>query len=201
MERWKTYADFRRWMVGERRRRNLSQAQLGEMVGLSKVSIRKIELGQTQFPKYETVRSIVAALDSGAETPHNGVASPNRSEHGKERLEGVKLMPVYRWGTRGDPRGDSTRPLPESKEYPAGGATLVGPRGFGLIVSGDTLAGYGIHDRDVAWCNPDELPSPNMPVIAIRDGLEAVVSDGTEEVIGPVVWVTPSGHPPMRPDA
>lgn len=199
MDRWSDYPAFRRWMVATRKLVGLTQERLGEMVGLSKVSIRKIELGQTRAPKYETVRSIIAALENPDVTTAGKLALPPRYQHGGERLGEVQLMPVYRWGTRGDPRVEEARPLPESKEFPAGGASVVGTRGFGVIVHGDGLAAFGIHDRDVVWCNPDEPLHANMPVVTMRDGLQVDVDSSNGAVVGPVVWVTPSGHPPRRP--
>jgi SOS-response transcriptional repressor LexA len=58
-------------------------------------------------------------------------------------------------------------PDPDHEEYPPPGReSLVGPRGFGVIVRGESMAGVGIHDNDVVWINPDRPYRQNRPVLA-----------------------------------
>jgi transcriptional regulator with XRE-family HTH domain len=78
------------------------------------------------------------------------------------------LLPVYLWGSRGDPRDPERPPDPNHLEPPpVGRETLVGPNGFGVLVKGDSLSGRGIRDGDIGWVNPDRPIHLGKVVLAL----------------------------------
>jgi SOS-response transcriptional repressor LexA len=132
-------------------------------------------------------------------------------------------LPVYRWGSAGDPRDRAQSPYPDHEEYPpVGKESLVGPNGFGVMVKGDSMTGRGLHDGDVVWVNPDR-PYRDGGIVLGRlydkdesetelgmvvktytgSGLHSsdcngtgIVNGGRFTVIGPVVWISPAGFAP-----
>jgi SOS-response transcriptional repressor LexA/DNA-binding transcriptional regulator YiaG len=84
---------------------------------------------------------------------------------------GSRLLPVFRWGSCGDPRDRESPPDPDHLENPPlGRETLIGPNGFGVMVKGESMAGRGIHDGDTVWVNPDRPYALGKVVLAlVRD--------------------------------
>lgn len=68
-------------------------------------------------------------------------------------------------------RNGSTDAHPSDADYleypPPGRGSLVGPRGFGVVVKGESMAGRGIHDGDVVWVNPDRPYAVGSVVLAL----------------------------------
>src|SRR5205814_8015046 len=84
------------------------------------------------------------------------------------RPTGARLLPVFRWGSCGDPRDRESPPDPDHLEYPpAGRDTLIGPGGFGVVVKGESMAGRGIYDGDIVWVNPDRSYQLGKVVLAL----------------------------------
>lgn len=139
------------------------------------------------------------------------------------RGSGVKPLPIYRWGSLGDPRDEFSAPYPDRLEYPPlGREHLVGANGFGVEVRGTSMVGRDLHDGDVCWINPDRS-------YRLGDLVLALVTDGEGEggmviktyaqtevgdcllsetdagkspvacrefhIVGPVVWIV-RGFPP-----
>jgi SOS-response transcriptional repressor LexA len=134
------------------------------------------------------------------------------------RSPAERLLPVFRWGSCGDPRDRESPPDPDHLEpAPLGRETLIGPNGFGVVVKGDSMVGRDIHDGDVVWVNPDRAYAIGKVVLAlvrdlggasgmvvktfartdIGDCLLSETADGRSpvvcqefKVIGPVVGIT-----------
>jgi SOS-response transcriptional repressor LexA/transcriptional regulator with XRE-family HTH domain len=84
------------------------------------------------------------------------------------RQPGAQPLPVFRWGSCGDPRDRESPPDPDHLEFPPPGReTLIGPNGFGVMVKGDSMAGRGIDDGDVVWVNPDRAYQIGKVVLAL----------------------------------
>jgi SOS-response transcriptional repressor LexA len=78
------------------------------------------------------------------------------------------LLPVFRWGSCGDPRDRESPPDPDHLEYPPPGReSLIGPHGFGVMVKGDSMAARGIFDGDVVWVNPERAYQLGKVVLAL----------------------------------
>ena len=78
------------------------------------------------------------------------------------------LLPVFRWGSCGDPRDRESPPDPDHLEYPPPGReSLIGPHGFGVMVKGDSMAARGIYDGDVVWVNPERAYQLGKVVLAL----------------------------------
>jgi SOS-response transcriptional repressor LexA len=137
-----------------------------------------------------------------------------------EHLRGpaTQLLPVFRWGSCGDPRDRESPPDPDHLEYPPPGReSLIGPHGFGVMVKGDSMAARGIYDGDVVWVNPERPYQIGKVVLALvsdasgESGMvvktyartevgECLLSETAEgrspvvcrefKVIGPVVGIT-----------
>jgi SOS-response transcriptional repressor LexA len=134
------------------------------------------------------------------------------------RSPAAHLLPVFRWGSCGDPRDRESPPDPDHLEYPPPGReSLIGPHGFGVMVKGDSMAARGIYDGDVVWVNPERSYQLGKVVLALvsdtsgESGMvvktyartevgECLVSETAEgrspvvcrefRVIGPVVGIT-----------
>jgi SOS-response transcriptional repressor LexA len=77
-------------------------------------------------------------------------------------------LPVFRWGSCGDPRDRESPPDPDHLEFPPPGReTLIGRAGFGVMVKGDSMAGRGIYDGDVVWINPERPYQIGKVVLAM----------------------------------
>jgi SOS-response transcriptional repressor LexA len=84
------------------------------------------------------------------------------------RPAGARPLPVFRWGSCGDPRDRESPPDPDHLEYPpAGRDTLIGPNGFGVVVKGESMAGRGIFDGDIVWVNPERPYQLGKVVLAL----------------------------------
>jgi SOS-response transcriptional repressor LexA len=84
------------------------------------------------------------------------------------RASGARPLPVFRWGSCGDPRDRDSPPDPDHLEYPPPGReTLIGPAGFGVVVKGDSMAGRGNADGDVVWVNPERPYQLGKVVLAL----------------------------------
>jgi SOS-response transcriptional repressor LexA len=84
------------------------------------------------------------------------------------RPAGARLLPVFRWGSCGDPRDRESPPDPDHLEYPPPGReTLIGAAGFGVVVKGESMSGRGIHDGDVVWVNPERPYAVGKVVLAL----------------------------------
>src|SRR5712691_513033 len=134
------------------------------------------------------------------------------------RPAGARPLPVFRWGSCGDPRDRESPPDPDHLEYPpAGRDTLIGPAGFGVVVKGESMAGRGIYDGDIVWVNPERPYQIGKVVLALvsdvggeagmvvktyahTDVGECLLSETTSgrspvvcrefKIIGPVVGIT-----------
>jgi SOS-response transcriptional repressor LexA len=133
-------------------------------------------------------------------------------------------MPIYRWGSLGDPRDRESSPHPDREEYPpAGREYLIGPNGFGVDVRGSSMVGRDVRDGDVCWVNPDRSYRVGDLVLALLtdddgesgmviktyarneggEGLIAETAEGRQSVdgrefkiIGPVVGIQRWFPPP-----
>jgi SOS-response transcriptional repressor LexA len=84
------------------------------------------------------------------------------------RAASARPLPVFQWGSCGDPRDRDSPPDPDHLEYPPPGReTLIGPAGFGVVVKGESMAGRGIHDGDTVWVNPDRPYAVGKVVLAL----------------------------------
>lgn len=139
------------------------------------------------------------------------------------RGPGAKPLPIYRWGSLGDPRDHMSAPSPDREDYPpTGRETMIGPNGFGVEVRGESMVGRDIRDGDVCWVNPDRPYRLGNVVLALVDtgdgdsGMVIKVYTRTDvgdclmsepesgktlvighefKIIGPVVWIQ-RGFPP-----
>ena len=177
-----------------RREHGWSQRRLAEAAGVSHGYIALLELGRLPSPSKFRLDAVARALDLRTADALIGATSesPALSQIGPSpgnvvapleqlRAATAQLLPVYRWGACGDPRDQESGPDPDHLEYPPPGReTLIGPRGFGVLVKGDSMAGRGIFDGDVVWVNPDRPYSVGKVVLAL-------VTDVAGEVAGMVV--------------
>lgn len=84
--------------------------------------------------------------------------------------EGIGRLPVYRWGSCGDPTNHSSEdaPIPDHDRWPpVSKASLIGAAGFAVQVRGDSMRGRGIDDGDFCWVNPKRPPQLNQVVAAL----------------------------------
>lgn len=159
-------------------------------------------------------------------------AEPTRSSTGERSVElpnvlggldqlrpdGARPLPVFRWGSCGDPRDRESPPDPDHLEFPPPGReTLIGPNGFGVVVKGESMTARGIFDGDVVWVNPERPIQVGKVVLALVSDVggnagmvvktfartevgECLLSETAEgrspvicrefKVIGPVVGIT-----------
>jgi SOS-response transcriptional repressor LexA len=82
----------------------------------------------------------------------------------------VDELPVYAWGTAGDPTGDD---LPEPSDYvrPADEVGPLSRRAFGVRVRGGSMVGEDIHDGDLVWVEPGDCRPPCV-VLARIEGMD-----------------------------
>jgi SOS-response transcriptional repressor LexA len=115
----------------------------------------------------------------------------------------ARQLPVFRWGSCGDPRDRESPPDPDYLEYPPPGReSLIGASGFGVVVKGESMAGRGIHDGDVVWVNPERAYGLGKVVLALASdvGGEAgmVVKTYARTEVGEcLVSETESGRSPL----
>lgn len=139
------------------------------------------------------------------------------------RPTGAVPLPIYRWGSLGDPRDQESAPFEDRMDYPPlGKERLIGPNGFGVDVRGNSMVGRGIQDGDLCWVNPERpyrLGDVVLALISDADGEGGMVikeyartevgeclTSATDtghstvvcdqfSIIGPVVWIQ-RGFPP-----
>jgi SOS-response transcriptional repressor LexA len=214
-----------------------SQRRLAESAGVSHGYIALLELGRLPSPGKFRLDAVARALNLrtsdallGQEAPRileaaprPRPAPPNEMVNvlgGLDQLRpaGARPLPVFRWGSCGDPRDRESPPDPDHLEYPpAGRDTLIGPSGFGVVVKGESMAGRGIYDGDIVWVNPERPYQIGKVVLALvsdvsgeagmvvktyahTDVGECLLSETTSgrspvvcrefKVIGPVVGIT-----------
>jgi SOS-response transcriptional repressor LexA len=173
-------------IAGLRRAHGLSQRRLAEAAGVSHGYVALLELGRLPSPGKFRLDAIARALDlrtsdalfgpppqSAASVTHTTDARGTRPATAADRRAveptnnvvggldqvrpgGARPLPVFRWGSCGDPRDRESPPDPDHLEFPPPGReTLIGPNGFGVVVKGESMAGRGIFDGDVVWVNPE----------------------------------------------
>jgi len=214
-----------------RARHRLTQQQLGDTVGVSRQTIWNWENGAAQVPSADVPRLAAAFGVSVAELYEGD--SPTRRERETFNVPGriddlrgvgVKPLPIYRWGSLGDPRDHLSAPNPDREDYPPPGREgLVGPNGFGVEVRGESMVARNVLDGDVVWVNPDKPYRLGGLVLALVDagdgesGMvvktyartdvgECLVSERADgkspvvcreyKIIGPIVWIQ-RGFPPQ----
>jgi transcriptional regulator with XRE-family HTH domain len=178
-----------------RKRAMMTQDELAQATAVSKVWISKLERGLVARPGHRKLNQIAAVLGDSV-IPHLGDGGPitfrpapalnvvGRVGDELRPIEGARLLPVYRWGSAGDPRDQDNNPDADHEEYPpVGRESLVGPRGFGVLIRGESMARRGIHDGDVVWINPERPYRLGRPVLARLFERQA----GQDEDIGMVV--------------
>jgi SOS-response transcriptional repressor LexA len=192
-------------------------------LGVSVADLYADSSARARGPSGSTSRS----SGSGARNPQAGDSSRASDFFNVTPLEqrdaGVRRLPIYRWGSLGDPRDRESPPDPDRLDYPPlGRESLIGPNGFGVEVRGESMVARGLHDGYVVWVNPDRPYRLGGVVLAMVDDGEdsgmVVKTFGHTEVgdcllsetesgkstvvcrefriIGPVVWIQPAGFPP-----
>src|SRR5882762_7627847 len=170
-------------IAGLRRAAGWSQRRLAEAAGVSHGYVALLELGRLPSPGKFRLDAVARALNlrtsdallgqqsltigAPADAPNGSV---NNVLGGIEQLRpsGARPLPVFRWGSCGDPRDRESPPDPDHLEYPpAGRDTLIGPNGFGVVVKGESMAGRGIYDGDIVWVNPERAYQLGKVVLAL----------------------------------
>jgi transcriptional regulator with XRE-family HTH domain len=155
-----------------RRARGWSQRRLAAAAGVSHAYVALLERGRLTNPgmvKLEALARALGARSAEALLAAGPAAPPAWSNVGDdESTSWARPLPVYRWGSCGDPRDRDSPPDPDHLEYaPLGRESLIGRRGFGVMVKGDSMAGRGIYDGDVVWINPDRPYQVGKVVLAL----------------------------------
>lgn len=155
----------------------ISQAEMARRAGIDKSELTRILSGKRN-PTLRTLERMARALEVSASDllSSQPEGAPLRERPEPFNVAGrpedlrdprAELRPVYRWGSCGDPLSTDNAPDPDHLEYPpAGRESLVGPRGFAVIVKGDSMTGRAIRDGDVVWVNPDRAVRQNGVVLA-----------------------------------
>jgi SOS-response transcriptional repressor LexA len=223
-------------IAGLRHAAGWSQRRLAEAAGVSPSYIALLELGRLPSPGKFRLDSVARALNlrtsdalltaappASSAVAHQRPGAANETLNvlgGLEQLRPADLrpLPVFRWGSCGDPRDRESPPDPDHLEYPpAGRDTLIGPTGFGVMVKGESMAGRGIYDGDIVWVNPERPYQLGKVVLALvsdvngaagmvvktyahTDVGECLLSETTSgrspvvcrefKIIGPVVGIT-----------
>lgn len=215
-----------------RQQRGLTQLELAVAVHVARTTVVAWEAGRSS-PQAADLAAIAEALGVRRRDLVEDRLEPIGSRGHVElnvggivdelRGPGVHRLPIYRWGSLGDPRDHLSAPDPDRMDYPPlGRESLVGPHGFGVEVRGESMVGRGIHDGDVCWVNPERPYRPGGVVLALVDadgesgmvvktyahmdvgdclvsetatGKSTVVCD-QYRIIGPVVLVAPRPFPP-----
>jgi SOS-response transcriptional repressor LexA len=178
-------------IAGLRHAAGWSQRRLAEAAGVSHGYIALLELGRLPSPGKFRLDAVARALNLRTSDALLGpvpplvleAALPQRSGPNVEmgnvlggleqlRPAGARPLPVFRWGSCGDPRDRESPPDPDHLEYPpAGRDTLIGPNGFGVVVKGESMAGRGIYDGDIVWVNPERPYQIGKVVLALVSDL------------------------------
>src|SRR5260370_16042845 len=172
-------------IAGLRHAAGWSQRRLAEAAGVSHSYIALLELGRLPSPSKFRLDSVARALSLRtsdalmAPLPVMNSATVGKAAEmsqtanvvgGLDQLRpaGSRPLPVFRWGSCGDPRDRESPPDPDHLEYPpAGRDTLIGLNGFGVLVKGESMAGRGIYDRDIVWVNPERPYQLRKVVLAL----------------------------------
>lgn len=208
---------------------DMTAAELGRRAGLAKGTVDRLLNGERQRPYPSTLEKIADVLGTTVDVLlgrapllETNVVGPESDLHAP--LD--RRLPVYLWGTAGDPTSPDDSPMPDRLEYPpVGREPMVGRRGFGVVVRGTSMTDFDIHDGDTVWINPDAPRRYGMAVLAhvvgsqgdsgmvvkeygragerdclrsASDGDSSPVACDEFKVIGPVVWIVPCGHVPRR---
>src|SRR6266545_699600 len=135
-----------------RRAHGWSQRRLAEASGVSHGYIAQLELGRLPSPSKMRLDAVARALQlrtadgllSAAQHPEHVAEPAHLPTHNVvapvEQLRPLdaRLLPVFRWGSCGDPRDRESPPDPDHLEFPPPGReTLIGPNGFGVMVKGE----------------------------------------------------------------
>jgi len=174
-------------IAGLRHAAGWSQRRLADAAGVSHGYIALLELGRLPSPGKFRLDAVARALNLRTSdallaaaapviletAPRLRPGAPNEVGNvvgGLEQLRpaGMRPLPVFRWGSCGDPRDRESPPDPDHLEYPpAGRDTLIGPSGFGVVVKGESMAGRGIYDGDIVWVNPERPYQLGKVVLAL----------------------------------
>jgi len=174
-------------IAGLRHAAGWSQRRLAEAAGVSHGYIALLELGRLPSPSKFRLDAVARALNLRTSDALLGQVAPlileaaPRQRPGPSndmvnvlggldqlRPAGARPLPVFRWGSCGDPRDRDSPPDPDHLEYPpAGRDTLIGPTGFGVVVKGESMAGRGIYDGDIVWVNPERPYQLGKVVLAL----------------------------------
>src|SRR5438067_3338066 len=165
-------------IAGLRRAQGWSQRRLAEAAGVSHGYVALLELGRLPSPGKFRLDAVAHALNLRTSDALLGqqaavIGPPTSSGNvvgglDQVRPTGARPLPVFRWGSCGDPRDRGSPPDPDHLEFPPPGReTLIGPAGFGVVVKGESMAGRGIHDGDVVWVNPDRAYQIGKVVLAL----------------------------------
>jgi SOS-response transcriptional repressor LexA len=171
-----------------RRARGWSQRRLAAAAGVSHAYVALLERGRLASPGLVKLDALAHALGARstealvtaanaaptptADLPHDSTwSNVDAAVADGSSWAQAQRLPVYRWGSCGDPRDRDSPPDPDHLEYPPlGRESLIGPHGFGVMVKGDSMAGRGIYDGDVVWINPDRAYQVGKVVLAlVRD--------------------------------
>lgn len=184
-----------------RKQAKLSQQEVADRAGLNVAAVSRLERGvnkATRFATYQKLASVFGVPveyltdpvdDTVRLTQPAEASSPRTGRYSGgihsapadaiRRAGGATLLPVYRWGSAGDPRDNESSPYPDHEEFPPPGReSLVGPRGFGVMVKGDSMIMHGLNDGDTVWVNPDRTARGGDIVVARvwwPDGSEGMV--------------------------
>ena len=169
-------------IAGLRRAQGWSQRRLAEAAGVSHGYVALLELGRLPSPGKFRLDAVAHALNlrtsdallgqqSAVVGPPSNALPPGGNVVGgldQVRPLGARPLPVFRWGSCGDPRDRENSPDPDHLEFPPPGReTLIGPAGFGVVVKGESMAARGIFDGDVVWVNPERAYQLGKVVLAL----------------------------------
>jgi SOS-response transcriptional repressor LexA len=168
-------------IAGLRRAQGWSQRRLAEAAGVSHGYVALLELGRLPSPGKFRLDAVAHALNLRTSDALLGqqsavIGPPIASSPGgnvvggldQVRPMGARPLPVFRWGSCGDPRDRESPPDPDHLEFPPPGReTLIGPAGFGVVVKGESMAARGIFDGDVVWVNPERAYQLGKVVLAL----------------------------------
>jgi SOS-response transcriptional repressor LexA len=167
-----------RRIAGLRRAQGWSQRRLAEAAGVSHGYVALLELGRLPSPGKFRLDAVAHALNLRTSDALLGqqaamIGPPTSSGNvvgglDQVRPTGARPLPVFRWGSCGDPRDRESPPDPDHLEFPPPGReTLIGPAGFGVVVKGESMAARGIFDGDVVWVNPERAYQLGKVVLAL----------------------------------
>jgi SOS-response transcriptional repressor LexA len=169
-------------IAGLRRAQGWSQRRLAEAAGVSHGYVALLELGRLPSPGKFRLDAVAHALNLRTSDALLGqqsltIGPPANATNGSANVVGgldqlrpsdARPLPVFRWGSCGDPRDRESPPDPDHLEFPPPGReTLIGPAGFGVMVKGESMAGRGILDGDVVWVNPERPYQLGKVVLAL----------------------------------